>query len=212
MIFPELPPWEWEDAIPSSNCSLPLYTYPILNNSYQNLYQKITHQNLTQIKHALCLTISESPIFALQLHSPTNYITQPLAMPYSFFFITSISPTPMTNYTPPLYFLFCSTDRPTKKLYPDMLLSHIATKHSHSTSSISELSLAEGLHLFLSSRKTSGAENNTVIIFSRFAPSTIKDNVPEQLCGPRDTLPGVLPSVESTSSILGLLILHIFSS
>ena len=24
-------------------------------------------------------------------------------MPYSFFFITSINPTPMTNYTPPLH-------------------------------------------------------------------------------------------------------------
>ena len=136
----------------------------------------ITHQILLKTKHELCLTISESTIFALQLHSPTKYITQPLAMPYSFFFITPISPTPMTNHTPPLYFLFCSRDRPTRKLYPDVLLSCIATKHSRSTSSILELSFAKGLHLFLSSRKTTGAENNTVIIFSRFEPSTIKDD------------------------------------
>ena len=132
-------------------------------------------------------------------------------MPYSFFFITPISPTPMTNYTPPLYFLFCSTDRPTRKLYPDVLLSHIP-QNTPAPHPPSELSFTKGLHLFLSSWKTSGAENNTVIIFLCFAPSTIKDNVPEQLCGPRDTLPGVSPSVEFTSSILGLLILHIFSS
>ena len=144
-------------------------------------------------------------------------------MPYSFFFITPISPKPITNYTPSLYALFYSTDRPKRKLYPDVLLSHTATNRS--TCYISELSFTNGLHLFLSSWKTSGAANYTIIILSPllplglhhnygwcFAPSTIKDNVPEQLCGLRDTLPSVSPSVESTPSVLGLLILHIFSS